>query len=167
METNFIKELDSCENFSSIFSLVKKSVKKILGKRRIGLILGLADLPLHIGAYHIVGSNFIVMNKIILNEVQASTNDKQLRNAYIFYILLHEYLHALGYVNEKAVRELAIEICKSTFGADHSTTQIAIHGIASVLPNLQAVKHFKDEKDISTQIEIVKNFENDIPPYVA
>ncbi len=36
--------LDRSFNFSEVFQLVKKSVKNSLGKRRTGLMLGLADL---------------------------------------------------------------------------------------------------------------------------
>ncbi len=44
--------LDRSFNFSEVFQLVKKSVKTSLGKRRTGLMLGLADLPDYIGAFH-------------------------------------------------------------------------------------------------------------------
>src|SRR6266516_2021272 len=45
--------LDRSFNFSEVFQLVKKSVKTSIGKRRTGLMLGLADLPEYICAFHL------------------------------------------------------------------------------------------------------------------
>src|SRR3989440_10421684 len=87
--------LDRSFNFSEVFQLVKKSVKSSLGKRRTGLMLGLADLPEYIGAFHQMGSNFIVMNRSLLDQVTHIAKDRQTLNAYVFYTLLHEYLHTL------------------------------------------------------------------------
>jgi hypothetical protein len=82
-------------------------------------MLGLANLGMRrgyfIGAFHPVGSNIIVMNKAPL-EVALKSTDKQVYNAYCFHLLLHEYLHSLGYVSEETVRELTREVCKLSLG---------------------------------------------------
>src|SRR5437762_14296994 len=92
--------LDRSFNFSEVFQLVKKSVKTSLGNRRTGLMLGLADLPEYIGAFHQMGSNFIVMNRSVLDQVTHIAKDWQTLNAYVFYTLLLEYLHNLAYLVE-------------------------------------------------------------------
>jgi hypothetical protein len=106
-----------------------------LGRSRVGLILGLSNLPLHIGAFHQLGSNFIVMNKRLLGEV-VKTGNKRLTNAYIFHILLHEYLHSLGYVNEQETQILTHIITEKAFGPDHTATRIARYGIGQLFHSI-------------------------------
>ncbi len=128
--------LDRSFNFSEVFQLVKKSVKNSLGKRRTGLMLGLADLPEYIGAFHQMGSNFIVMNRSLLDQVTHIAKDRQTLNAYVFYTLLHEYLHTLGYVDEGEVRRLTRQICARVLGLDHPATKLAMDGPAVMFPEL-------------------------------
>jgi len=97
---DYSMELDKCEDFSDVFELVKKAVKDVLGRWRVGLMLVLADLPINIGAYHSLGSNSIVVNRKILEAVKDSIKSKRKLNSWIFLVLLHEYLHSLGYVDE-------------------------------------------------------------------
>lgn len=63
------ERLDLCEDFGDVFELVKKSAERSLGQRRAGLMLYLARLPKHIGAFHTVGTNGIVMNRNTLDVV--------------------------------------------------------------------------------------------------
>src|SRR5207237_10575686 len=63
------ESLDRSFNCSEVFQLVKRSVKTSIGRRRTGLMLGLADLPDYIGAFHQMGSNFIVMNRSLLDQI--------------------------------------------------------------------------------------------------
>src|SRR5205807_5093981 len=108
METS--ERLDHSFDFSDVFVLVKRSVKSSLGRRRVGLMLGLADLPDYIGAFHQMGSNFIVMNRSLLDQVTKLAKDRRYLNAYVFYTLLHEYLHTLGYVDEGRSEEHTSEL---------------------------------------------------------
>lgn len=105
-------ELDACDNLADIFELVKQAVKKFLGQHRSGLMLGMANLGMRrgsfVGAFHPLGSNIIVMNRAPF-DVALRATDKKVLNAYCFHLLLHEYLHALGYVSEEEVRILYIE----------------------------------------------------------
>jgi hypothetical protein len=119
--------LDRSFNFSEVFQLVKKSVKSSLGKRRTGLMLGLADLPEYIGAFHQMGSNFIVMNRSLLDQVTHIAKDRQTLNAYVFYTLLHEYLHTLGYVDEGEVRRLTRQICARVLGPEARNRRASGH----------------------------------------
>ena len=41
----YANQLDQCQNFREVFTLVKKSVKDALNRERTGLLLYLRDLP--------------------------------------------------------------------------------------------------------------------------
>ncbi len=155
---DFVNKLNECSDFSSIFQLVKGAVETAIDKRRVGLILGLTDLPNYVGALHQIGSNFIIMNKKLLKEVIKSGNRK-LINAYIFHILLHEYIHSLGYMNEQEVQILTHAISEKVLGSDHPATQIARYGIGSVFSNISRLEHHEPKK--IRDIEIVEDFEKD------
>lgn len=154
---NLIKNLDKCNDFSGIFDLVKSSVENTLRKRRGGLSLGLLNLPTHVGAFYQIGSNFIIMNKRLLNQITETGNKKTI-NAYIFHVLLHEYLHSLGYLNERLVHTLTYLISKKTFGENHPATLIAKYGIGYVFQNIARREDYDFELG---RIEIVEDFENE------
>ena len=87
-----------------IFEKVKKDVKGVYGRHRAGLSLGLVEMGMYrggfIGGMHFYPGTDIVMNKtplkIILNE-----QPFEIVWAYIYHILLHEYVHSLGIINEQ------------------------------------------------------------------
>jgi len=124
----YVERLDKSRDFRDIFVLVKKVVKDTISEARVGLMLVLADLPVQVGAFHEVGSNAIVVNRKLLNAVVKSSRSLREINSYIFSILLHEYLHTLGHLNENEVRELAAEITKRTLGQDHPATEFTLKG---------------------------------------
>ncbi|MEM3574739.1 MAG: hypothetical protein QXQ76_03255 [Candidatus Bathyarchaeia archaeon] len=131
-------ELSESEDFQDIFCIVKKAVKAILGKGRAGLTLVLADLPPNIGAFHSFGSNFIVMNRIALEAMRAGAKEGIEVKSYIFVILLHEYLHSLGCLDEAQTRRLVYEISKELFGEDHPATRMAARGPLELLEGVMA-----------------------------
>jgi hypothetical protein len=130
---------------ADVFELVKKSVKRFLSRHRAGLMLGLADLGMRrgyfLGAFHLVGSNIIVMNRTPL-EVASKNTNKTTYNAYCFHLLLHEYLHSLGYIDEGEVKELAQEVCMLALGKTHPATVMAERGVATYFPK---VTYFTEE----------------------
>ena len=117
--------IDEAEGFSGVWEIVKDTVKFFLGKHRLGMLLFLDDLPLHLGAYHQLGTNNIVLNRSLVNIVEAVTKSKKLVNAFVYSILTHEYLHALGHISEAEVRSLVYDISKQCFGEDHILTTLA------------------------------------------
>ncbi|TMI27726.1 hypothetical protein E6H36_02330 [Candidatus Bathyarchaeota archaeon] len=164
---NTSESLDRSFNFSEVFQLVKTSVKSSLGRRRTGLMLGLADLPEYIGAFHQIGSNFIVMNRLLLDQVTHIAKDRRQVNAYVYYTLLHEYLHTLGYVDEGQVRKLTREICGRILGPDHPATKLAVDGPAIVFPEMSFQHHGELRTRRLPKFEIVKEFEKEYRNYVA
>lgn len=117
--------IDDAEGFSGVWELVKETVKNTLGEYRLGMLLFLDDLPLHLGAYHQIGTNNIVLNRSLLNIVESVTKSKKLVNAFVYSILTHEYLHALGHISEAEVHSLVYEVSKRCFGEGHIVTTLA------------------------------------------
>lgn len=165
---NFSARLDECSTLADIFELVKQSVKRFLNKHRAGLMLGLANLGMRrgyfVGAFHPIGSNIIVMNKAPYN-LALRTTDKRVFNAYCYHLLLHEYLHALGYVDEEKVRDLVYEVCNLALGKDNPATVMAERGIAFYFPK---VTYFSQNFPIprGLQIELVKDFDKSSAGYI-
>jgi hypothetical protein len=104
------------------------------------------------------------MNKAPL-EVALKSTDKQVYNAYCFHLLLHEYLHSLGYVNEETVRELTHEVCRLALGNDNPATIMAERGISAYFPK---VTYFKQESSLprDLRIEIIRDFDRSSVGYI-
>lgn len=92
----FGAELDKAQSYGEIWMIVQRTVEYTLGKRRNRMMLFLDDLPLGLGAYYPVGTNNIVLNRALVDVVEAKLADRPSVNALIYNLLLHEYLHALG-----------------------------------------------------------------------
>ena len=122
---DYRSRIDEVEGFSGVWEIVKDTVKVTLGKHRLGMLLFLDDLPLQLGAYHQLGTNNIVLNRSLVNIVEAVTKSKKLVNAFVYSILTHEYLHALGHVSEAEVRSLVYDISRECFGKNHIVTTLA------------------------------------------
>lgn len=152
--------LEKSENFGDVFEIVKKSVKQHLQKERGGLMLVLANLPIQLGAFHSLGSNSIVMNRSLLDRVVGSGHAPTYVKSFVYSILLHEYLHSLGLVDEGEVRDLVREVSFATFGADHPAAKVASEGPWSLLPNAGS-KDLLLHADGSepNEVELVKDFD--------
>jgi hypothetical protein len=121
----FRSRLETAENYAEIWQVVKDTVDFSLGKRRGSIMLFLDDLPLQLGAYHPLGTNNIVLNRTLVEIVEASMASKHTVNALVFNLLLHEYLHALGELSETEVRRRVVEVAQTCFGEKHDATIIA------------------------------------------
>ncbi len=125
---NFHARLENAKTLADIFEVVKDAVWASRRTSRGGLMLGLANLGNHpqgfLGAFYPVGTNVIVMNKIPLERIKETR--PELYKPYIFHVLLHEYMHTLGYLGEGGVRQMVIEITRNVFGEEHLATRIAL-----------------------------------------
>ena len=126
-DIKYDEALRRCENFREVFSLVRRSVKEYMNQERADMVLQLVDLPLEIGAAHPVGTNKIVMNQALLNLAVRHGNLLEVQ-AFVFSILLHEYIHSLGYLNEYETRELVFLVSSNAFGPNHIATNVAKYG---------------------------------------
>ena len=149
----YVKRLDQSRDFSDIFALVKKAVKETITEARVGLMLVLADLPPQVGAFHEVGSNAIVLNRKLLNAVIKSCKSFREINAYIFSILLHEYLHSLGHLDEHEVKELSFQISKRILGENHPATEFITKGFSEMKIDRLADKGPQDLPQIIPDLE--------------
>lgn len=161
-------KLDACNSLAEIYELVKQSVKSVLNKHRAGLMLGLANLGMRrgsfVGAFYPMGSNIIVMNRTPF-EVAFRTIDKNVFNAYCFHLLLHEYLHALGYADEEQVARLVYEVCNVALGKDSPATIMAEKGIAFYFPKVTYFSpNIRMPKDL--HVEIIKDFDKSSTGYI-
>ncbi|MDR4512043.1 MAG: hypothetical protein MRJ93_10120 [Nitrososphaeraceae archaeon] len=126
---------------------------------RTGLNLVLQVMPSNLGAYHILGSNMIVANSYLLEHVKNS-NSREEYNCYVFTLIVHEYLHSLGIVNEYQVRKMTYKLCLDLFGKDHLTTKFAINPSSAFL--LQALNRTSFEDSYI----LVKNFDDKNQYYI-
>jgi hypothetical protein len=121
----FRSRFETAESYAEVWQIVKETVEFSLGKRRGSMLLFLDDLPLQLGAYHPVGTNNIVLNRTLVEVVEASMSSKRVVNALVYNLLLHEYLHALGELSETAVRRSVVKVALACFGEEHIATVIA------------------------------------------
>ena len=144
-------ELERAKGYGGIFALVKKAVKRSLREHRVGLMLYLGNLPLRVGAFHPLGTNDIVVNRRLLNTAESELKQK----AYIFSLLLHEYLHSLGYADERQVRGLTYKVCVENFGREHPVVEAAITG-----PWVNLSPEDLEEIAEDMELELVRDFEH-------
>ncbi len=164
---SFPARLDESEDMADTFEVVKDAVWRSMKKSRAGLNLGLAELGgkenFWLGAFYPVGSNIIVMNKTPLRRIRETDHD--LFKPYSFHILLHEYLHALGYLDETQVMQLTVGITERTMGPDHIATLMA-KDISKYLPNISYPgPGWEPEGEL--MIEPVPDFDRSSMGYIA
>src|SRR5919108_880952 len=92
-------------DFNDAFELVKSTIEAKFKMHRAGLSLVLQGLPTKLGAYHVLGSNLIIVNKRILGIIKTHKSVEEY-NSYLFMVLTHEYLHSLGIIDEIQVRKM-------------------------------------------------------------
>jgi hypothetical protein len=159
----FRNRLDEAEGYGEVYGVVKDTVQRSLGMKRVGMMLFIDDLPLQLGAYHPVGSNNMILNRTLVQIVESATKSKRVINSFVYSILLHEYLHALGYLQESEVRPLVYQISREIFGINHIATQIAKKGPWSILKGIP-LNEIKAPKRI---IQVVKDFEKTNRNYIV
>ncbi len=122
-ELDWNEKLNKAESIGDIFEIVKEAVWRTMRQGRAGLSLVLAEIPNPIGGIHQIGSNTIIVNKNILEKIKKEKPEYY--KPYIFYVLLHEYLHSLGYIDENIVRQQCYIIIKNIFGKHSKILEIA------------------------------------------
>ncbi len=125
--TRYLDAYEAAVTLPDMFEVVKDLVECELGRHRAGLMLGMVDLGVHmggfVGAYFVVGGNAIVVNRQALAIIRHRQPD--LVKPYQFYILLHEFLHAVGVLDEGQCRGMAASLSAKAFGEAHDVTRIA------------------------------------------
>jgi len=157
------RRVDRAENYDEIFELVKRVVEEQLGEHRAGLSLVLTKMPGTVGAFHPIGANIIVVNKSLINGMHEVTKNPKEINAFVFMVLMHEYLHSLGYLDEGEVRKVAQRICRNALGSDHPTVKLANANWMEIYPQLQSLA----EQPFSKDFEVVRKFDSSSTSYIG
>jgi len=162
------EQLNGARNLIELFELVKTIVRRSTGMERGGLMLGLANLggglEGFVGAFYPIATNIIVMNSIPLKRIEET--EPALYKPYVFHILLHEYLHTLGIIDEMEARTKVYEISEKTFGPTHPVTQFAAD-LSKFIPKLvYPVYGWKPQ--VEPRIELVNGFDrSSTDPYIG
>ncbi len=159
----FEKRLEASGSYAEVWQIVKDSVDFVFGKRRGSMMLFLDDLPLQLGAYYPVGTNNIVLNRHLVEIVEATLSDPQMVNALVYNLLLHEYLHALGELSEVEVRHQVMEVAEKCFGKDHAVTVLARKSPWILLKDIPLEAASAPKR----VMQIVQNFESTHDKYVV
>jgi len=162
-DEEFVRRLELAEDFGDVFELVRDSVDRVLEERRVGLSLGLAELPNMMGAMHGVGSNMILMNRTILECVKRSARSRLEVNSFVYHILLHEYLHSLGHIDEKEVRALTRKVTTEVFGEDHLAARISSQDLWHFYPGIREL----GPGEMGNDVEIVEDFDKTSTTYIS
>lgn len=119
------QDLERAEDLDRVFQVVRRAVREVLHKERTGLGLALSDLPPGLGAYWPVTGNMIVLNEGLLGTMRSMARSPVEYNSFVYVILAHEYLHALGYWGEGPVRTVTAQVTRAAFGPEHPATLMA------------------------------------------
>jgi len=154
-----------------IFERVKKDVKNVYGRQRAGLSLGLAELGMSsrgfIGGMHFAPGTDIIMNKTPLKMIVQNQPHKVVWG-YIYHILLHEYIHSLGVIDERQCRVLALEVTEQIFDdVNHPAMVLARKGIGAYFPNLKLIYIPPERKPDGIKIEYLKEFDRNSLSYYS
>jgi hypothetical protein len=161
-EQHYGNKILQLADFNQAFELVKLAVEDKFKMHRAGLSLILQGLPTKLGAYHILGSNLIIVNKRILNiiKIHKSLNEY---NSYLFMVLTHEYLHSLGIIDELEVRTMTYSLLASLAGENHMATKMARHQPWDLFLELSLF----DDNSFEQKFEIIKNFDRTTQTYIG
>ena len=161
-QMQFVEKIANLKDFDETFELVKTVVLQKFKLHRAGLSLILQMMPSSLGAYHMLGSNAIVVNTYLLTTLKRIVKSTEEYNSYIFMVLSHEYLHSLGIVDENTVRQMTFELCKWMLGNDHTATKMAKNGPSAIYPELRSLMQSQFGKDF----QVVKNFDRSNQTYI-
>jgi hypothetical protein len=123
--------------YDEVFRVVRAAVRHVLRRERPGLGLGLSNLPPGLGAYWPVTGNLIVMNEGLVEAMRAMAGSTLEFNSFVYVILAHEYLHALGYFDEAEVRRVVAFVTRRAFGSEHPATRMAEGDLWQMYPFLR------------------------------
>jgi hypothetical protein len=133
---NLGPQLERPADYATVYRVVRTAVRQVLGVERPGLGLALSNLPPQLGAYWQVTGNLIVLNEGLVDAMRGNARSPLEVNAFVFVVLAHEYLHALGYLDEEAVRRVTAKVARGAFGPEHLATRMAEGNLWSMYPFL-------------------------------
>ena len=161
-QLQFREKIVNLKDFNEAFELVKSAVLQKFRMHRAGLSLILQVMPSNLGAYHMLGSNAIVMNSYLLATVRKIAGSTEEYNSYMFMVLAHEYLHSLGITDENTVRQMTFELCRWMLGDDHTAARMAKEDPSTIYPELRSLL----QSQFSRDFQVVRNFDSSNQTYI-
>ncbi len=151
-----LKEL----NYDNILTEVKKIVKKYIKKSRpIGLAFSYFDVS--VGAFWVEGGNYITMNANILDAMDKMQKSRLEKEALVKVLLMHEYIHSLGYEDELVTRNITKDIMGREFGTESLEFKLSDDGPWALYPELTSYPGY-----VSNKINVVTNFDSENTNYI-
>ena len=155
-----------------IFEKVKRDVEKTIYRHRAGLSLGLVEMGISgrdfIGGMFFSGGTMILMNSTALRVLltKKEINDEIIL-AYVYHILLHEYIHSLGFLDERQCRDYTNYVTEEVISeAAHPARVMAARGIGAYFPEIMyAPPDYQMQKYL--KIERVENFDKSSTTYYS
>jgi len=166
MSIDYSSRLEEAKSLPDIFELVKSLVLKSMGKSRGGLMLGMANLGNNpqgfLGGFFTTGSNVIVLNRIPLQRIMETR--PEIYKPYLFHVLLHEYIHSLGFLDEADVRSKVLALSLEALGEEHIAVRMAAN-LGEFIPHLAYPGMAWKAEDGG--IELVDGFDRSSVSYIA
>ncbi len=154
-----------------IFEKVKSDVEKVYKKHRAGLSLGLAEMGMFkggfVGGMHFYPGTEIIMNKTPLRMI-LEEQPYEISWAYAYHILLHEYIHSLGIIDENQCRLITKDLSKKIFKENnHPAVIFADRGIGAFFSNFKLIYNPPGMKPEGIYIEYIKGFDENSYSYYS
>ena len=153
-------KLDKANSINELYKLVQIIVLEHIGKVKEDIDIEFRNLGFtrdgYIGGLYSYYNNTITINAAPFYQILRQ--NKRLAKYHLFYVLLHEYVHAIGVNNEEKTREITQNICEERFGDNHTLTKMARHAYNSIMPQMPVYRKkdiFKEDflDDFFTEIE--------------
>ncbi|MDO8508612.1 MAG: hypothetical protein Q7S27_02915 [Nanoarchaeota archaeon] len=141
------EKIRKSESLNEVFEIVKDIIADFTGYERNGIKLRILNLGTEnnrfVGGFYNYHTNVITINSEPIDNLFNS--NPKLVPYYVFHVLLHEYIHALGVYDEIRTRKIAYLISRKCFGEEHVLTQLASN-IGQFIPQL--VKSYRRRQDL-------------------
>jgi DNA-directed RNA polymerase subunit F len=161
-QQRYRNKISLLSDFNQAFELVKSAVEDKFKMHRAGLSLVLQGLPTNLGAYHVLGSNLIIVNKRIIDIIKKYKSHEEY-NSYLFMVLAHEYLHSFGIIEEWRVRKMTYDLISSLVGENHIATKVARYQPWELFPELSLFSNNSFEH----RFEIIRDFDKTTQSYIG
>ncbi len=152
---DYAEKIKSADGVGELFNVVKSIVRDYTGREKDGISVEFAEIEVYngrfIGGLYNYNTNKIIVNKLPLKPLLEK--NKVFHNFYLFHILLHEYVHAIGFSNELQARRLVYALAQDYFGGEHILTEFAGNlgkFIPNIVPNI--VEEIPIRKNINNQL---------------
>jgi len=122
---DYQRNLQQAGSVGEVFSFVEKMVDESLGMLNTDVTIQFSTIRRkpYVGGFYSPYLNIIVVNKTSLRLVLKK--NPELVKPYLVKVLLHEYLHSVGILDEKKVAILTAVISYYSLGRSHIVTRLA------------------------------------------